>query len=246
MTTGMTSSVASRLLPGALAPPITDQANETEWVWNLYLAIAIAVAVAVALFVLFIVIRFRKRDDELPSQKQYNLPMELLYTIVPFLVIAALFAVTVVTVRAIEKVDDDPDLVVEVTASQWQWQFDYPDHGVRVVGSGEDVPELVLPSSSSVLFHLESLDVVHSFWITAFRFKRDVIPGSPSEFSVDMTDTTGFFPNAGVCAEFCGLSHVKMRFAVRVLEPDEFEAWAAEQRAAGGIVTSGTPEDENV
>ena len=83
---------------------------------------------------MFIVIRFRKRDDELPSQKQYNLPMELLYTIVPFLVIAALFAVTVVTVRAIEKVDDDPDLVVEVTASQWQWQFDYPDHGVRVVG----------------------------------------------------------------------------------------------------------------
>lgn len=229
-----------------LAPPISDQASETEWVWNLYLAIAVAVAVAVALFVLFIVIRFRKRDDALPSQNQYNIRMELAYTIVPFLIIAALFAVTVVTVRAIEDVDDDPDLVVDVIASQWQWQFDYPDHGVRVVGSGEDIPELVLPSSSSVLFHLESLDVVHSFWITALRFKRDIIPGSPTEFSVDMNDTTGFFPNAGVCAEYCGLSHGKMRFSVRVLEPEDFEAWAQEQREAGGIVTSGTPEEENV
>lgn len=229
-----------------LAPPITDQANETEWVWDIYLWVAIAVAAAVALFVLFIVIRFRKRDDDLPSQNQYNIRMELLYTIVPFLLIAALFAVTVVTVRAIEKVDDNPDLVVDVIASQWQWQFDYPDLGVRVVGSGEDIPELVLPSSSSILFHLESLDVVHSFWVTAFRFKRDVIPGTPSEFSVDMTDTTGLFPNAGVCAEFCGLSHAKMRFSVRVLEPDAFEAWAQEQREAGGIVTSGTPEEENV
>ena len=242
----MTSSVLSLLHAPNLAPPITDQANETEWVWDLYLAIAIAVAVAVALFVLFIVIRFRKRDNELPSQKQYNLPMELIYTIVPFLVIAALFAVTVVTVRAIEEVDDDPDLVVDVIASQWQWQFAYPDDGVIVVGSGEDVPELVLPASSSVLFRLESLDVVHSFWITAFRFKRDVIPGSPSEFSVDMTDTTGFFPNAGVCAEFCGLSHAKMRFSVRVLEPAEFEVWAQEHRDGGGLVTSGTPEEDNV
>ena len=210
------------------------------------LRIAVAVAAAVALFVLFIVVRFRKRNDDLPSQNQYNIRMELLYTVVPFLLISALFAVTVVTVRAIEKVDDDPDLVVEVIASQWQWQFDYPDHGVRVVGSGEGIPELVLPSSSSVLFHLESLDVVHSFWVTAFRFKRDVIPGSPSEFSVDMTDATGVFPNAGVCAEFCGLSHAKMRFSVRVLEPDAFEAWAQEQREAGGVVTSGTPEEDNV
>lgn len=236
----------SGLVLPTLAPPITDQANETEWVWNLYLWIAIAVAAAVALFVLFIVVRFRKSNDDLPSQKQYNPAMEVLYTVGPFLLIAALFAVTVVTVRAIEDVDDDPDLVVNVIASQWQWQFEYPDDGVRIVGSGEDVPELVLPSSSSVLFHLESLDVVHSFWITAFRFKRDVIPGTPSEFSVDMTDTTGFFPNAGVCAEFCGLSHAKMRFSVRVLEPEEFEAWAQEQRDAGGIVTSGTPEEENV
>jgi cytochrome c oxidase subunit 2 len=61
-----------------------------------------------------------------------------------------------------------------------------------------------------------------------------------------MTDTTGFFPNAGVCAEFCGLSHVKMRFSVRVLEPGEFESWAEQQRAAGGVVTSGLHEEENV
>ena len=220
-------------LPAGLDPPVTTQANETEWVWDIYLYLAIGVAAFVALLVLYVVIRFRRRDeDELPSQKQYNIPVELAYTIIPLVIIAALFTITVITVEAIQEVDDDPDLVVEVIAAQWQWQFEYPDSGVTVIGAGEEFPELVLPASSTVLFELNSLDVIHSFWITAFRFKRDMIPGTLGRFSVDIEDVAGYYPNAGVCAEYCGLAHGKMRFAVRILEPAEFDAWIAEQAGA--------------
>ncbi|MEM9514620.1 MAG: cytochrome c oxidase subunit II [Actinomycetota bacterium] len=223
-------------LPAGLDPPVTSEADETEWVWDIYLYLAIGVAAFVALLVLYVVIRFRRRDgDGLPSQKQYNIPVELAYTIIPLLIIAALFAITVITVEAIEEIDDDPDLVVQVTAAQWQWQFAYPDSGVSVIGAGEEFPELVLPASSSVTFELQSLDVIHSFWITAFRFKRDMIPGSPGRFSVDIEDVAGYYPNAGVCAEYCGLAHGRMRFELRILEPDEFDAWIADQQAAGQV-----------
>ena len=119
-------------------------------------------------------------------------------------------------------------LVVEVVAFQWQWEFDYPESGAQVIGTANILPELVLPAGSSVRFDLTSLDVIHSFWIPGFRFKRDVFPEETTSFEVDVSDRTGFFRNTGVCAEFCGLDHDKMRFSVRIVTPDEFDQWLAE------------------
>ena len=73
------------------------------------------------------------------------------------------------------------------------------------------------------------MDVIHSFWIPGFRFKRDVFPGDDTSFQVDVGTTTGSWPDTGVCAEFCGLDHAYMRFDVTVLTPDEFDAWLAER-----------------
>ena len=225
------------LLPTALDPPLTDQAESIDEVWTLFLWIGLGVLALVVVLVLWVVVRYRRRDDRLPRQKHYNIPMEITYTLIPLLVVCALFAVTFVTVRAIDDTDADPDLVVHVLAYQWSWQFDYPDEGVTVFDRSDvDDPELVLPASSSVRFDLESADVVHSFWLTPFRFKRDMIPGTPTSFSVDIGDTTGEFPNAGVCGEFCGLDHARMHFRLRVLPPDEFEQWLDDQREAGGGV----------
>lgn len=218
-----------------LDPPVTQQADDIERVWDIYLWLSYGVFAFVLVMVLFIVVRYRRRDDELPRQKHENIPMEIAYTVIPLLVILGLFAITVVALRSIEEDHDDPDLTVQVTAFQWQWRFDYPDTGVSIVGGpGDDVPELVLPSNSSVRFELESLDVVHSFWLTPFRFKRDMIPGRPGSFSVDITDSPGEYPNAGVCAEYCGLDHALMQFSLRILEPDAFDAWLLEQSAAEG------------
>lgn len=215
---------------GPLAPPITEQADDIDRVWDAFVYMAIGVLAFVVVLVVYVVIRYRRRDDRLPRQKHYNIPLEVAYTLIPFLIVVGIFAVTVVTVNAIDDTDREPDLTVHVTAFQWQWEFEYPDAGVRIVGGpATDIPELVLPADSSVLFQLESLDVIHSFWITAFRFKRDIIPGRVTEFSVDMSeDAAGSYPNAGVCAEYCGLDHALMQFSVLVLEPDEFDAWLAD------------------
>jgi cytochrome c oxidase subunit 2 len=229
-----------------LAPPITDQAHDADQVWDLFLYLGLAVLAFVVVLILFTILRFRRRDDQLPRQKHYNIPMEITYTAIPLLVVIGLFAVTWVSVSAVEDSDNEPDLEVDVTAFQWQWSFGYPDAGVMVVGGpGDDIPELVLPANSTVRFDLESLDVVHSFWITAFRFKHDIIPGTPKSFAVDIGDQVGEYPNAGVCAEYCGLDHAFMRFEVTVLSPDEFDAWLADQveLAQSAPTAGGEPDD---
>ncbi len=229
----MTGLLALFSLPASpLDPPITEQATTADRVWDLFLYLGLAVLVFVVVLVLYTVVRYRRRDDRLPRQKHYNIPLEVTYTAIPFVVVVGLFALTVVSIGDVEQTDDDPDLLVHVTAFQWQWEFEYPESGVRVVGgAGDDIPELVLPADSSISFELESLDVIHSFWLTAFRFKRDIIPGSVTSFSVDMEpDSAGTYPNAGVCAEYCGLDHALMQFSVRVLERDEFDRWLTDRQ----------------
>ena len=133
--------------------------------------------------------------------------------------------------------------MVDVIAFQWQWQFDYPDSSVSITGKPGENPELVLPASSTVRFDLTALDVIHSFWIPAFRFKRDMIPGTPGSFRVDVADVAGYYPNSGVCAEFCGLDHSSMRFSVRILPRDEFDQWLSEQPVTDQPVTGPSPTD---
>ena len=213
-------------LPG---PPLTSEAERVRDVWTLFALLATAVGVLVIVLVVYCVVRFRKRDDRLPPQKHYNIPVEVVYTSVPLLIVIVLFAITAVSVRAVDRVEaGPPDVTVDVLGFQWQWQFTYPDLGVTVTGTHDAQPELVLPSNSRVRFRLTSADVIHAFWIPGFRFKRDAIPGQELEFDVNVLDRTGDFPNTGVCAEFCGLDHAYMRFDVRIVTPQEFQAWAAD------------------
>lgn len=221
----------SFLAAGSFAPVITEQGDDLDRTWWLFFWLSVGVVALIAGLMAYVTIRYRRRSDDLPRQKHYNVPMEITYTVIPLLLVLALTAITFVTVEATERGADDDALRVDVTAFQWQWRFDYPDLGVEVTGGPEpdEVPELVLPAGAEVTFELESLDVIHSFWVTVFRFKRDMIPGQTSQFTVDLTDdSAGWYPNAGVCAEFCGLDHALMRFGVRVLEPDEFDRWVAE------------------
>ncbi len=211
-----------------LPPPLTEQAEDIDRVWDGFLIAGLAVGALVAVLVVLILLRFRRRGDTLPRQVRENIPFEVSYTIVPLLIVIGLFAVTFATVRAIDEdpeSDADVDLVVEVIGFQWQWQFIYPASGVVVTGTPDVVPELVLPASSTVRFDLRSVDVIHSFWIPGFRFKRDVFPAETQSFQVDVSDTTGTFDAGGVCAEFCGLDHHKMFFDLRIVTPDEFVEW---------------------
>lgn len=217
-----------------LPSPLTEQADTIAELWSVFVVISLAVFALIVFLILYVSVRYRRRDDKLPPQTHYRIGIEIAYTVIPLLLIAALFVVTLRTIRTVEATTNSPDLVVDVIGFQWQWQFTYPDSGVVIIGDDDtDPPELVLPSGSSVRFNLESRDVIHSFWIPGFLFKRDLIPGSPSSFDVDVLDETGFY-DSGACAEFCGLYHGRMTFTVRIVTASDFDSWLVEQSDTDG------------
>ena len=145
----------------------------------------------------------RKRDATgLPPQTRYNLPIEVLYTVVPFIAVAVFFYFTARDEDEIMRTSANPDHRITVTGMQWSWQFNYTsDGGAQTTGTPGKPPTLVLPEGESVQFRLVSDDVIHSFWVPAFLFKMDVIPGQPNTFEIVPTKQGTF---VGKCAELCG------------------------------------------
>ena len=214
--------VALATLAACAPEPVTTKGEDWTTLWRGALIAAVAVAALVWLLVIVAVVRYRRRGDEVPNQHAENTPLEIAYFVVPLVIVAVLFAATVVTQRRVTAVTDDPDLTVEVTAFQWQWQFRYVDSGVLVRGDADTVPELVVPVGRTVRFELETADVIHAFWVPDFLDKRDMIPGVDNEIEVEVTKAGVY---EGRCAEFCGLDHYRMNFTVRALPADEFDEW---------------------
>lgn len=210
--------------------PVTRQGERILNLWQGSWVAAFAVGAVVWGLIIWACIFHRKRSNELPPQVRYNLPIEVLYTVVPFIIVAVLFYFTARDQTEINRLSDSPDVVVGVTAFQWSWEFDYPQHDVTVVGETGEPPTLVIPSGETVRFNLTSTDVIHAFWVPAFLFKRDVIPGHPNSFEITATKEGTF---AGRCAELCGIYHSQMLFNVEVVSPQEFDAFIANQQQSG-------------
>lgn len=124
------------------------------------------------------------------------------------------------------RAEPDADLVVGVTAEQWNWTFTFVEQGLILA----DPPELVLPVDTRIAFEVTSVDVIHSFWIPAFRIKEDAIPGQVRTILTTPTVKGEYEANPIFrvqCAEMCGTGHARMRTAVRVVDQDEFAAWLA-------------------
>jgi cytochrome c oxidase subunit 2 len=180
--------------------------------------------------ILWATIRYRRRpgDDDLPPQFREHLGLEIAYTLIPILIVVGLFVLTYRTETTVEDLVAAPAATVRVEAFNWSWRFTYEDSGATVFGTPDDPPEAVLPVGRPVRFLLTSPDVIHSFFVPDFLFKRDAIPGRTTMFDLTI-DRPGTYQ--GRCAEFCGLDHWRMRFTIRAVPPAEFEAWLAEQAA---------------
>jgi cytochrome c oxidase subunit 2 len=129
--------------------------------------------------------------------------------------------------------DQDAEIVIKATAFKWQWLFEYPDGTQVSIATGK---ELVLPNDTSIRFNVNSLDVVHSLWIPAFRMKIDGIPGRTTFMTVRPTQLGEYQDDQAYrvqCAELCGLDHSTMMFPIRVVEPEEFERWLASLNEGG-------------
>lgn len=247
------------------------------WTWSVVAALVMGVLVWGLTFWTVTFHRKKKDSPDFPRQTAYNVPLELLYTAVPFVIIAVLFYFTVVVQNFVnDKEHGEADVVVDVTAYQWNWKFGYrtidmqdgtpfydgtdeapqvaavapdeardehgedfgPIHGsargdlsylhyntIETVGTSEEIPVLVLPTNRRIEFVLASSDVVHSFWVPEFLFKRDVLPNpeenaSDNSFQITEIEREGAF--VGRCAEMCGTYHAMMNFEVRAVSPERF------------------------
>lgn len=208
-------------------------ADETPLIGDLWVGTWIA-ATGVGLLVWGLILwsawAYRKRNEDLPRQTRFNVPIEVLYTVAPFAVVAALFYHTVVNQNAILDESEEPDLTVNVIGQQWSWTFNYVDDDVYDIGTPAERPTLVLPVDQTVRFVLESPDVVHSFWIPQFYMKMDVIPGRQNSFQMTPNREGSY---AGKCAEFCGVYHSRMLFDLEVVSAEEYEQHVADLRAQG-------------
>ncbi len=224
---------------GNLGAPegVTRQGQGFTTLWRVFLLLAIAVAALIWVLVAWSIIRYRRRRrPDMPSQRQYNIPLEVTYLTIPLLLVGALFAITVVATEDFTNVSDDPDVVVEVQGFQWQWQFSYPEEGIVLSGSDQAGPTLVLPVDQTVRLKLFSHDVNHSFWVPEFLEKRDLIPGVDNEIDIHLTETGEW---VGRCAEYCGLDHWLMTFSVRGVTADEYDDWVTETAAQPQPVVAG-------
>jgi len=228
-----------------LAQPV-GATNRTAAIHSLWMGswlAAIIVGILVWGLIGYACVKFRRRrDDEIPVQTRYNLPLEILYTVAPVIVVLVLFYFTVVTQNhtlAAASPSGKADHTVTVVGQQWSWTFNYDkdpalNGKTTVFESGTPAyrPTLVLPVNKSVEIKLRSSDVAHSFWVPAFLFKMDVIPGRDNHFSFTPT-RKGLF--AGRCAELCGTYHSRMLFNVKIVDAGQYATYLRSLQQKGNI-----------
>lgn len=232
---------------------VTKQAERMErlWQWSTIAALLIGVLVWALMF--WCVLRYKKRDEELPKQTKMNHRLEIAYTIAPIIAVLVLFYFTAVTQNYVTKLSKNPDTTISVVGFQWNWQFNYCDQPyaggegttdedecvdgsyAHTTGSSDQIPILVVPRGETVRIVLHANDVIHSFWVPDFLFKLDVIP-KPIDNKFEFNATTnGAY--VGRCAELCGTYHSQMNFEVRVVDPDDYRTYV-ETLASYGEETS--------
>jgi len=225
--------------------PATKEGPIIQNLWNGSWIAAWGVGIFTAGLMIWSIVAYRRRRiNEVPEQTKYNVPIEVLYTLVPLVMVAGLFWFTARDQSEILTMDNDQSQTVNVVGFRWSWAFNYLDEDVYSIGTPVDsqmisedpaiaadqIPTLVLPVDEKVRFELTSPDVIHSFWVPSFLFKMDVIPGKTNAFELT-PDKIGTF--SGKCAELCGTYHSQMLFNVKVVERAEFNEYVAGLRAAG-------------
>jgi cytochrome c oxidase subunit 2 len=211
---------------------VTTQGQAISNLFLVFTAAGIVVALIVWSLATWAIVRYRSRPgDALPRQTRGDIRVEAIWTILPLATVVILFILTVGSLNIIDA--SDPAAVkVHVTAFRWGWRADYPGSGRTEIGVRPDPAVLVMPVGVPIEIKLDSADVDHSFYIPAFLFKRDAIPGRPSTFEITI-QTAGSYP--GECAEYCGIGHAEMPFVIDAVPATSFEAWLAGGPAPVGL-----------
>lgn len=248
--TGCSQTELSRgFLPGT--PGITNHTDQITklWVDSWLVLYAVGIIAWGLMFWAIIVYRRRKGDREIPPQLRYNMPIETLFTVVPFILVLGYFAQTTIDMQNIER-KVDSEYRIEVIGKQWSWDFNYTNANVYDSGlqlpenqSEAELPTLYLPVGKTVEIDLTSRDVIHSFWVIDFLYKKDVFPGSVNHMYFTPEKIGDY---KGKCAELCGEFHSAMLFNVKVVDQNTFDQHMKSLAAQGyvGQLTA-DPKDPN-
>lgn len=209
------------------------QALPVDWMWNMDMgAISFLFAlIMVPLVYSLIVFRRRKGDSGDAEHVEGNNKLEVTWTVLPLLLVTV-FAYLGAYTLGETRIAAPNAMEINVTAHQWDWSFEYPE--------GFASNELHLPVNRQVVLKMQSLDVIHSFWVPEFRIKQDVVPGRITDYRI----TPILLGNYKVrCAELCGASHAYMERPVIVSTQADYDAWIKEQAAAAAaLLAKGGPD----
>ncbi len=246
---GCTPTELNGFLPGFVedGTPATNQTETVSGLWVTSWVVLLAVGVITWALMGWSLVMYRRRTGQtgLPVQLRYNMPIEILYTVIPLILVLGMFFFTARDQTDIETQWDEPDVEVTAIAKQWAWDFQYggDDEAEPVWTMGvqadpdengdierEKLPTLVLPVDKKVTIDLQSRDVIHSFWIIDFLYKKDMYIGKDNSWSFIPTRVGEY---DGKCAELCGEYHSMMLFNVKVVEQDEYDAYLETLREQG-------------
>jgi cytochrome c oxidase subunit 2 len=221
-------------------PQVTPIGQEALWFHNaLLMPLITAISIFVLALLIYVMVRFRRSANPVPSRTTHNTLLEVVWTLVPVLILVAI-AVPSIRLLAHQYAPPKADITVKATGNQWYWTYTYPDHGgFEIVSNGlsdadakkRGEPRLlavdermVVPQGATVKMIITAADVIHSWGVPAFWTKLDAVPGRLNE-TWFKTDRPGVY--YGQCFELCGARHAYMPIAVEVLPPAQFAAWVA-------------------
>ncbi len=206
-----------------------NSAREILSLYNIIFYVAIGVFVVVEGILIYSAFRYRRHpDDGIPLQIHGNQPIEIIWTIIPAIIILFIATMTFRTQSILVAETTDP-LRVTVVGHQWWWEFQYPDQGVVTAN------ELHIPANRDIEFTLQSADVIHSFWFPRLSGKTDAIPGHSNRLTFRADEITDRTLIRGQCAEFCGGTHAQMGMFAVVEPAAAFEQWIEQQRAEAAL-----------
>lgn len=228
-------------------PGVTDMSREIQGLHHLSLAIVVVIGILVFGVMFYSIYAHRRSKNPTPATFHESTTVEVIWTLVPVLILISLAVPATTTLIEIED-NSDPDLTILITGSQWKWHYQYLDSNIgfysnlATAQAERDNLEpkgtnyllevdnvLVLPTNKKVRFLTTADDVIHSWWIPDFAVKQDAIPGFINEAWTRVNEP-GLY--RGQCAEFCGKDHAFMPIVVEVQEEADFDQWLEDQRLA--------------
>lgn len=219
--------------PYSTTSPASTTADDIQGLYKLVFWLSLIVFVGVQFAIVYVSMRYRRKksDTRRPPQIHGNKRLEIIWTIIPAVVLLVLLVPTVSLIFDFDAQAQDGEIQIDAYGKQWWWEFHYNEDNAQG-GESLDVVtanEIVIPLGKNVVFNLQSNNVIHSFWVPQLSGKMDVIPGHVNKLSITPTETGEFY---GECAEYCGAQHAWMRFKITVVTEEEFYAWVNNWRSA--------------